>query len=106
MDWLAVLGNVLIGHSERNARFRCLDASQNITIKSNRSLIVQGDGELLGKTPLEVKVLPRALRVVIPIPNEPFINLFNPFNYIQNPLAHNNDHKSVTPEPEINNRDG
>jgi diacylglycerol kinase (ATP) len=106
LDWLAVLGNVLIGHSERNTRFRCLDASQNITIKSKRSLMVQGDGELLGKTPLEVKVLPRALRVIIPVPSEPFINLFNPFNYMQNQFANHNDRKPSTPQPEINKQDG
>jgi len=28
---------------------------------------VQGDGELIGETPLEVQVVSRALRVIVPI---------------------------------------
>jgi diacylglycerol kinase family enzyme len=36
---------------------------------ADQRLPVQGDGDVLGKTPIEVRVVPAAVRVLVP-PNE------------------------------------
>jgi len=43
-------------------RFRC----RRVLLEANRSARVHGDGELLGESPAEFEILPRALRVMAP----------------------------------------
>lgn len=86
VDWLVVIRNVIIRHSERNTRFRLFYASDYISIKTRKPLLIQGDGEILGTTPVEIKILPRALRIIVPLTSQPFINLTNPFNFVQNSI--------------------
>ena len=45
---------------------RWLRARRSVKIETNRILPVQGDGDLIGETPVEVTVLPRAVRVIVP----------------------------------------
>ena len=45
---------------------RWLRARRSVKIEANRMLPVQGDGDLIGETPVEVTVLPDAVRVVVP----------------------------------------
>lgn len=45
---------------------RWLRARRSVKIEANRVLPVQGDGDLIGETPVEVTVLPQAVRVVVP----------------------------------------
>ena len=45
---------------------RWLRARRSVKIEANRILPVQGDGDLIGETPVEVTVLPDAVRVVVP----------------------------------------
>jgi diacylglycerol kinase family enzyme len=45
---------------------RWLRARRSIRIESNRRLPVQGDGDLIGETPVEITVLPHAVRVIVP----------------------------------------
>jgi diacylglycerol kinase family enzyme len=37
-----------------------------VRIEANRTLPVQADGDLIGETPIEMTVLPRAFRVIVP----------------------------------------
>ena len=46
---------------------RWLRARRSVKIEANRRLPVQGDGDLIDETPVEVTVLPRAVRVVVPM---------------------------------------
>lgn len=66
LNWLGVLGNIITLHPERNRRFIHLVGQKSVKIESSHTLIVQGDGELLGQTPVEVQVLPKRLRIIIP----------------------------------------
>ena len=45
---------------------RWLRARRSVKIETNRILPVQGDGDLIGETPVEVTVLPQAVRVIVP----------------------------------------
>jgi YegS/Rv2252/BmrU family lipid kinase len=47
-------------------RIKYLRARQRITVRSHPPLPVQGDGEILGDTPLHVEVVPSAVRVLVP----------------------------------------
>ena len=43
-------------------RFRC----QHVLLRADRAVKVHGDGELLGESPAEFEILPRAIRVMVP----------------------------------------
>ncbi len=45
---------------------RWLRARRSVKIEANRILPVQGDGDLIGETPVEVTVLPQAVRIIVP----------------------------------------
>jgi len=51
---------------EREAilRFR----ARRVTLRADRAALFHGDGEVLGASPVEVEVLPGALRIVAPVP--------------------------------------
>ena len=42
------------------------DAAHEVERAGGQALPVQADGEIIGETPVEVTVVPRALRVVVP----------------------------------------
>lgn len=45
---------------------RSIQVRNSITVESEKPADVQADGELMGKTPVTVKLLPHALRVIVP----------------------------------------
>ena len=62
---LALIPRLLITgelRSGRTERMRC----RKITLTAEQETSFQGDGELLGKTPVEIEVMPKALRVLAP----------------------------------------
>jgi YegS/Rv2252/BmrU family lipid kinase len=66
---LNVLGagwSVIRGRHREDRNIQLLTARCAVAIYADRPLLVQGDGELIGETPLDVQVVPRALRVVVP----------------------------------------
>ena len=58
--------NILIGGKNRHPEFRHYPARETITIKTKKPLPVQGDGELIGTTPVEVHVVPSAVKLITP----------------------------------------
>jgi diacylglycerol kinase (ATP) len=60
---------------DRNLRF--MEAKESVHITSQRPLPVQGDGEVLGKTPVKANVVAGALKVLVADPNQQqkFMNL-------------------------------
>lgn len=66
LDWLAVLGNIITRRPNRNPHIRCLTATRSIEIVTKRRMCVQGDGELLGETPVKITILPAALPIIVP----------------------------------------
>jgi diacylglycerol kinase family enzyme len=43
-----------------------LSAEHTVSIKSRTSMLVQVDGDVIGKTPVEIQVIPGALTVLVP----------------------------------------
>ncbi len=62
--WLAALINSHLSHP-KVAYFRT-EAARVSAVDPDEEVLVQTDGEVAGKLPLECRVVPRALRVVVP----------------------------------------
>ena len=70
-DYLRVAWQVLIGHRRRSPNIRYYSAERSIVVDADRPLPVQGDGEILGETPVRVQVVPDAVGVIVPSPSAP-----------------------------------
>ncbi|PDW01842.1 YegS/Rv2252/BmrU family lipid kinase [Candidatus Viridilinea mediisalina] len=64
-DYLGVGWAVLVGKQRRDQRMRYLKARETISINTKPPLPVQLDGELVGKTPVQISLLPAAVRCVV-----------------------------------------
>jgi len=51
---------------EQPDHMECVHAERSVRIETPEPLPVQGDGELIGSTPIEVVVVPQSVRVVVP----------------------------------------
>lgn len=67
LNYLSVGWSVLRGRHREDRNIQYLTARRAVAVHADRPLPVQGDGELIGETPLEVQVVPRALRVIVPV---------------------------------------
>lgn len=52
------------GGQESNPDIECFQAHQSVYLDSRPSLPVQADGEIIGRTPVEIKLLPHVLEVI------------------------------------------
>lgn len=66
LDYLLAAYDVLPGGPRRTAHIRHLQASDTVTVFADQTLSVQGDGDLIGQTPLEARVIPAAVQVLVP----------------------------------------
>jgi len=66
-DYLRLGWNMLLGQQKNDPSLQSLRAERSVTIRANRRLPVQGDGDLMGQTPVQVKVVPGAVRVIAPL---------------------------------------
>jgi diacylglycerol kinase (ATP) len=67
--------NILSGLFKPKDRYgdntlRYLEVKDSVIIKSEFPLPVQADGEEIGLTPISLKVIPRALNIITPVPEE------------------------------------
>jgi diacylglycerol kinase family enzyme len=56
----------LMGNRQRGTGYITYTAYHSIAIHSRRSEVVQADGEIIGRTPLEIQIHPAALEIIIP----------------------------------------
>jgi YegS/Rv2252/BmrU family lipid kinase len=70
-DYLRIGWQVLIGHRRRGQNIRYYSAERSIVVDADRPLPVQADGEILGETPVQVRVVPDAVAVVVAPPSLP-----------------------------------
>jgi YegS/Rv2252/BmrU family lipid kinase len=66
LDYLRIAWNFLLGRHGRDPRLTYLRSSLRVVVPSDAELPVQGDGEVVARTPLEVEVIPGAIRVIVP----------------------------------------
>ncbi|HET9251695.1 MAG TPA: phosphatase PAP2 family protein [Candidatus Eisenbacteria bacterium] len=64
-DYVVLFWRVLLGRHRRDASTRFFRIHEEATIDSDLPSLVQGDGEILGRTPIRLRVVPEALRVVV-----------------------------------------
>lgn len=55
----------LTGRHRRDANARFFRVRERAVIESSQPILVQGDGEIIGKTPVTLRVVPAALRVLV-----------------------------------------
>ena len=67
-DLFSLAWYVVTGRHEESPHMQFLRVHRELKIECNRTLPVQGDGELIGKTPVQLFVAPEAVPVVVPPP--------------------------------------
>jgi YegS/Rv2252/BmrU family lipid kinase len=65
-DYLRVGWHVVFGQHDRDPNIRYVSATRSITIDADRPLPAQADGEIIGQTPVQVRVVPDAVRLIVP----------------------------------------
>ena len=67
LDFLSIGWHFLIGRHRRHPNVRYLSATREITIATKHPLPVQADGEIVGQTPITIRLLAKAFKVVVPL---------------------------------------
>ena len=65
-NYVALAWHVLLGQHRRDRNVRYEVVERAVKIEASRPLPVQADGEIIGDTPVEVTLVPRAVRVIVP----------------------------------------
>jgi len=65
-DLPGVFWQAFVQHKKRTPKYHHLSAVSKLTIQTSPPMFVQADGELLGKTPITLTVLPRSVKVIVP----------------------------------------
>ncbi len=66
LDLPILIWQMFIKKEKRTPKYRQLSARKRLTISTIPVSPVQGDGDLIGNTPIKVKVLPRSIQVIAP----------------------------------------
>lgn len=66
-DYLSVGLSMVTGKQAQDWRVSCLDAFEEVEIRSRHKLPVQADGDLIGYLPLKVRLRKKAVRIVTPV---------------------------------------
>jgi YegS/Rv2252/BmrU family lipid kinase len=67
VDYLELTWRVMLGQHRQSRNVRYFAAERAVAIAARHPLPVQADGEIIGETPIEVRVVPGAVRVVVPM---------------------------------------
>jgi len=70
-DYLSLACSMLTGTQDRNWNVLCVEARHEVVINSNRKLLVQGDGDIIGRLPVTIRIHPKAISIVTPVRAEP-----------------------------------
>lgn len=65
-DYVGVVSHFILRRKSETAELNYLPIHESALIRSVRPLPVQADGEMIGETPVEVKLIPGALKVIVP----------------------------------------
>ena len=66
-DLPSIILNAFIRRKKRVPKFQQISAASKVAIKTIPPMPVQADGEILGDTPISITVLPRSVKVIVPI---------------------------------------
>jgi len=62
--------SMLRGAQKQNWNVLCIEATREVEIRSSEKLPVQGDGDIIGRLPVTVKIVPKAIQIVAPVTSE------------------------------------
>lgn len=65
-DYVKMAFKIAVQSASETEELNCEDAMREVRVEADRRVPVQGDGELIGNTPVTVKLIPRALNVIVP----------------------------------------
>jgi YegS/Rv2252/BmrU family lipid kinase len=66
-DYLRLGVSMFRRDQKRSWNVLCVEAMEQVEIRSRERLPVQGDGEVIGQLPITVKIRPKAIQVVTPV---------------------------------------
>jgi diacylglycerol kinase (ATP) len=66
LDYAGLAWHTLIGQQRRDRNVRYYAARHSVAISADQPLPIQADGEIIGETPVHVRVIPQAVRVIVP----------------------------------------
>jgi diacylglycerol kinase family enzyme len=66
VDYFHIARDLMLGQGQREPSVQYFRARQQISVDADRSLAVQGDGDVIGQTPVDVKVAPGTVQVITP----------------------------------------
>lgn len=66
VDYARLAWHAVLHQQRRDPAFRSIVAQRSIVIAAKNQIPVQGDGEVIGQTPVHIEVLPRAVSVIAP----------------------------------------
>ena len=72
-DLPSLFWQVFIQRKKRSPKYRQLSAVGSLVIRTSPPSPVQADGEMLGETPIAVKVIPRCVKVIVPLERQPVL---------------------------------
>jgi YegS/Rv2252/BmrU family lipid kinase len=81
LDFPDLVWRVFIKREKQTPIVRIFPGCEEIRISSTSPAVVQADGDIIGSTPVEIKVIPRCVQVIIPAPRKgilPEIEFLNP----------------------------
>lgn len=69
-EYLKLAISMLRGDQRHNWNVFCMEATREVEIRCSEKLPVQGDGDIIGRLPVTVKIFPKAVQIVAPVPSE------------------------------------
>ena len=66
-EYLKLASSMLRGDQQQSWNIFCMEALQEVEIHCKEKLPVQGDGDLIGKLPIKVRIHPKAIQIVTPL---------------------------------------
>ena len=67
-DYVRLVWDLFRRPGKSAAKLSHLAATHTIRIEADRSHLVQADGEVIGHTPVDVRLIPKAIHVIMPKP--------------------------------------
>lgn len=65
-DIPTLLWQILVRRKKRTPKYRQISFKKSLVIYTNPATVAQSDGEVIGMTPVSIKVLPRCINVIVP----------------------------------------
>ncbi len=69
-DYLKLAVSMLRGDQKHNWNVFCMEATKEVEIRCSEKLPVQGDGDIIGRLPVTIKIIPKAVQIVTPVNSE------------------------------------